>query len=246
MSTLGIDVDGVLADFNRAYIALVVDTARDYMAAPDLPVTMVREVDGRQQTFYVPFSRALDSYPDVFPAIWDYPQKQAGYPIRVMDAVWRRIKKAPSFWSDISPLAGASEACAALEALSTQGHDVYFITARPGVGAKRQTEEWLQRHGMTFPTVILSADKGTALKLLRLDAYVDDRLLNVNDAMRVTRVERMLTRIYLITRPYNLGAPPMTFVDGVPQEPVAAWDTIIDPAVKRVDGVLAALTVEGL
>lgn len=167
---LGIDVDGVLADFNSSYIHRVVAvTKRDLF--PARPFTI---------------------------STWNYPESY-GYTKGEVSTVWESIKRDPQFWRD---LPAYPETRTALHRLSGLGgaHDIYYITSRPGVQAKRQTETWLRDHGLRDrPTVLISSFKGLCARALELDRYVDDRDANVLD-VALTSIP---TRTYLVSRPWN-------------------------------------------
>lgn len=147
---IGIDVDGVLANFVEAYERLVIEESGvDLFGENKWPVV---------------------------PCTWNWPEHY-GYSKDLMDfvngPVWRRIKTSPNFWRLLRPLIGAEELTISSE------HDVYFITDRAGVQVKRQTEAWLREHFWGNSTVLISKFKGEAAKALSLDLYVDDRWDNI-------------------------------------------------------------------
>ena len=76
---LGIDLDGVLADFNSAFIETLA------------------EVTGR----------ALISKGTI-PTVWDYPQFY-GYTAAETSRVWEHIKGAKRWWLELAPLPGAHQ-----------------------------------------------------------------------------------------------------------------------------------------
>lgn len=148
---IGVDVDGVLADFNTPFIEYVV------------AVIGVDRFPAR------PFE----------PTTWDYPE-QYGYSSDDVSRVWETIKGDTKFWRtlpkyettlrDIEALRFQRDVC---------DDDVYFITARPGRLAKWQTERWLACHGFDSPTVLISGDKALCASALALDVYIDDKPENV-------------------------------------------------------------------
>jgi uncharacterized HAD superfamily protein len=157
---IGVDIDGVLADFNTSFIKRVIEvTGRDLF--PTRP-------------FDIP--------------TWNYPEHY-GYTSKEVSAVWDSIKKDAIFWRALFPYSEAKQALAYLGSRQNiYGDEVYFITARPGILAKRQTEEWLVGqiamtgyYGQTMPTVLISSQKGLCAKALDLDLYIDDRMENVLD-----------------------------------------------------------------
>lgn len=175
---IGLDVDGVLADFIPAYQALVVRmTGKDLFKPGD----------------------------DVNPPCWDWPQFR-GYTDTEIKAVWAQIIADPEFWSKLKPLEGCDTLALCFEALSAE-HDLYFITARPGARAKAQSEYWLWANVAGFSnryptTVLISPAKGLCARALKLDAYIDD---NLDNALSVASVSPA-TRTYLLDRNYNQSA----------------------------------------
>jgi len=170
---IGFDVDGVLANFFVPYQNLTL------------------AVDGRN---------LFQPGDDTNPPTWNWPELR-GYSKDVMSEVWRLITASKSFWYNQPPLPGA-DTLALLIADLEHNHDVYYVTARPGATAKRQTEAWLARHigyNDIRPTVLISSNKGYIAKALKLDVYVDDRLDNIVDVERVSPE----TRAYLLDYNYN-------------------------------------------
>lgn len=168
----GFDVDGILADFNAAYIALCIETS------------------GR----------------DLFPArpfdivTWNYPESY-GYTAEEVSRVWEVIKADTTFWFELEPYAGVVKFRKALANLLSNGHDVYFITSRPGENAKTQTEAWLWRHlaMLEWPTVLISSDKGACARALKLTHYIDDRNENLADVVAYSPT----THTYRMQQPWN-------------------------------------------
>lgn len=185
---IGFDIDGVLANFIPAYQDLCIEVAGE-------------------NRFLLGDNRN--------PPCWNWPQFR-GYTEEEVAEVWKRIIASPSFWNGLEPLEGARTLAMVYEDLCRR-HDLYFITARPGARAKAQTEDWLGYYiaGMIGydPTVLISSAKGLCCKALKLDAYIDDNLDNVNDVSDVTaprnetgqRIGAPTTRVYLLDMNYNQG-----------------------------------------
>lgn len=178
MAKLGVDVDGVLADFVAAYDKLIIEMTEEDRFPKD--------VEYRTSWLY---AEAL------------------GYDPKAIDAVWKfGIKKSRDFWATLPLMPDALKEIEKLNELSLSGeHEVTFVTNRFGLSAKLQTELWLNAHGMVFPTVVLAGDKAAASKLLKLDIYIDDKMSNVNDVMAMVRANNLLTRVYLRESPWNAG-----------------------------------------
>lgn len=167
---IGFDVDGVLADFIPAYQRLVVEVAGEDKFLPG---------DDRD------------------PPCWNWPEAR-GYDSGTVAAVWQRIITSRNFWSRLEPLDGAGTLAMVMPHLKRH-HDIYFVTARPGLDAKKQTEGWLALYVGGMPTVLISKHKGAVAAVLGLDAYIDD---NLENCLGVA-AQSPGTRCYLLDRRYN-------------------------------------------
>lgn len=174
---IGIDVDGVLADFNTAFIARCIKvTGRDLFGPKFVPTT------------------------------WNYPES-VGYTREEVSAVWKDITEDRAFWYRIGWYMDVDQE--ALRRLCVdREHDVYFITARPGLQAKLQTELWLAPQIKTFPTVLITSHKGLAARTLDLDFYIDDRYENVLDVASSVVINNgpsagPRVQTFLLDRPWN-------------------------------------------
>src|SRR5712691_9573992 len=110
---IGVDCDGVLADFNTAFIALC------------------KKVTGRNL-----FPEGYEQH------TWNYPEA-LGYTSEEVSAVWASIKANPDFWAMLPVYPEAYDALRYLQNLRFRGDDIYFITNRMGNCPKHQTERWL-------------------------------------------------------------------------------------------------------
>lgn len=149
---LGVDVDGVLADFNSAFIDLIVEVAHRDLFPP--------------RPFDIP--------------VWNYPERY-GYGPEEMSAVWASINGSSSFWQTLPTYPETIAAMRYLRSRVQAGDDVYFVTNRSGATAKIQTERWLRRFEFGSPTVLITSAKGLIAKALKFDVYVDDRVENILD-----------------------------------------------------------------
>lgn len=173
---IGVDLDGVVADFNTAYIELVPKlTGRNLFPAG-----------------YTKDDITTWSYPETF-----------GYTNKEISAVWKWIGQDDEFWFNLKPLEGAEDF---LEKLAYEEmaapHDIYFITSRVGYDVKRQSEEWLVQHGWGggfAPTVLISYEKGLCCKALKINAYIDDKNENCEQVLS----ESPKTLCYMLARPWN-------------------------------------------
>jgi uncharacterized HAD superfamily protein len=169
---LGIDIDGVLADFNTAFYNRLI------------------KVVGRN-----PFPA---NYQPTDPPCWEWPTAM-GYTYEEEMATWADVWDDAYFWQHLNDEQDASETLQQIDKLSViQGHEFYFITNRKGKFVKQQTERWLESRGIYYPTVLISGNKIPIINALKLDAFLDDRLDTVNEAQRcVDEGEILPCRIYL-------------------------------------------------
>lgn len=177
MVRLGIDCDGVLADFAAAYVARYIRiTGRNLFHPGD----------------------AEDA------PCWNW-DLYRGYTKEEQTAVWASIvADKAGFWRSLEPLEGAATLRLCIEDLERR-HDVYFVTSRVGAGAKRESETWLRRHvGIEHPTVLISSKKGMCAAALKLDAYIDD---NYDNAMDVAMARPECKVFLLNKRYNTIGGP---------------------------------------
>lgn len=197
---IGIDVDGVLADFNKSFIERVIDVTGKDLFPPR------------------PFDIPTWHYPQAY----GYTDAEMKYPD---GPVWKTIADDPSFWYQLFPYDGAVEFIARLD---SSVHDLYFITNRPGTTAKSQTENWIEFHNFglqseafSYPTVLVSPAKGLCAKALNLDLYIDD---NTDNCLDVNHTSPN-TRVVMLARPWNTAQPGILRAESLPQ-----FEALIVPA----------------
>lgn len=185
---IGVDVDGVLADFNAHFIERVIQVCGEDKFPP--------------RPFDIP--------------VWDYP-KHYGYTTKQLTAVWEHIEQDLNYWRNLPKYHNTETALLALAQFEHKGNDLYYITSRPGQAAKEQTESWIQRHtrvqtaALPAPTVLLSSRKGAAAYALDLDAYIDDKLENLYDV----HTDTPITTLFLQNRPWNITRETPVYVKRV-------------------------------
>lgn len=158
---IGIDVDGVLADFNSPY--------REHLI----------KLHG-----YDPFPLWN---PDLDPSTFHWTDHY-NYKRDIVEKFWQWLQTpeaAHMFWGTLDPLFDDDEA--ALIDRLMQEHDVYFITKRP-LHLKALTEHWLERHicggfSRRLPTTLVSNHKGHIAAGLQLHAMIDDKPANLKDVL---------------------------------------------------------------
>lgn len=170
---IGVDVDGVLANFIAAY--------------EDLHILVGGDLFGARR------------YPAALPQSWNWVNYPPfNYPGGVTATVWELIKDNPRFWQDLATTP-EFEAFKQWYWAAVGEHDIYFITDRSGIQPRKQTERWFQKNGIPAPVVLVSKHKGLCCHALNLDWYVDDRGENILDVER----DSPNTRAVLIDQPYN-------------------------------------------
>lgn len=160
---IGVDIDGVLADFNTGFVNRII------------------QVTGKD---------LLPTRPFVFPC-WNWPE-HFGYTTEEISRVWDSVKKDRWFWGRLPEYPTTFGDLDMITDARSMGSEVYFVTNRMGVKAKTQTEEWLEAHGYELPTVITAEDKALVARALRLDIYFDDKWENALAVANVGTVESYL------------------------------------------------------
>lgn len=175
MAVIGVDVDGIVANFESGYAPLLT------------------KVSG------IEFPRVNQpGWPDTW--FWD---AAAGVTKEQEAKVWKEmIIPSDDFWFNLPAHIGAAGFLASLNHMQYTEHDVYFITNRPGLTAKGQTEEWLVKFGVTDPTVLISGKKGLCCKALDVTHYIDDKTENCEDVSFTSPS----TQCFMLAKAYNRPA----------------------------------------
>lgn len=147
---VGVDIDGVLADWNNAFRQVLINrTGRVLM---DL---------------------------DFDPPVWNYAEHY-GYTAEETARAYADIHTDSFFWQNLKPLPGAERLAGVLDRLEWEDRiELYFVTARSGVDVKFQTERWLG-HLMGHPrlrstVLICPGDKADVATALRMTHFIDDK-----------------------------------------------------------------------
>ena len=177
---LGFDLDGVLADFTTKYAELLVQmTGRDLLPP-----------DWREQL-------ATNAWPTVW--FWE---RELGYTKDEEGKAWKDhiLKEEHDFWCRLAPLE-SNDTFDRIERLQCEGHDVYFVTTRPGQRAKEQSEVWLMGWGIYNPTVLIAlGSKVPIIQALNLDFYIDDKPETMVELCQAMGYDK---HFYLKDAPYN-------------------------------------------
>lgn len=154
------------------------------------------DVDGVLAEFTLAFTReavklglAKTAWPTPEQLTWDHDFN--------VDKVWAVVDSTPWWWARLGRACSIDE-LALLNKL-TYNHRVVFCTNRKaGIPhVQRQTFEWLNKYGITYPNVVVSDDKGGVAKALKIDFSIDDRVKNVNEIAAVG------CESYVLDYPYN-------------------------------------------
>ncbi len=180
MLRIGIDIDGCLADFTRAFGQMLIKVTGKDMLPPN-----------------------WKNDPD-FPAVWDW-DIAAGYTSDDANKAWARVHENEKFWELLHPLDDTPAVIHQLNDLATAGNDIYYITNRAGRKAKYQTERFLYNLGMLYPTVLLSSKKLPVVYGLDLNCYIDDKPETVQELAEFADAQQTVLRgnIFLKSAPYN-------------------------------------------
>lgn len=115
------------------------------------------------------------------------------------DAIWGYVNDpAHEFWLTLDSLV-SGPTWTRLRDLGRQ-RPVYYVTARTGSSAKRQTEVWLHRRVGEPCSVVATGQKGLFAKAVEATHAVDDHDGNVADLARCCAA-------YLMEQPYNAASP---------------------------------------
>ena len=164
---IGIDCDGVLADFKFAY------TTEMQRLYPDVP-GLVHNT-----------SQMLGWEVTLWPGVTQEMRK----------ATWKFVTNSRDWWLTLAPLANFAERQAIT--LLTQRHDVFIITARrdtKGYPVSHQTWRWLGNHGIHGVSVIVTEQKGLVAHALDLDFFLDDKPSNCEEVNEATNSCKVFLR----------------------------------------------------
>ena len=173
---IGIDMDGVLADFATAFEdverRLFGTASQVAVERPEVAVAQEEEVADEGS-----------------------PRRSPREQRRRRDLIWNAIHSTPDFWTTLKPLdPGAVRRIH--EMMIRHACEVCFITQRPatiGQTVQRQTQRWLHEQGFDMPSVlVISGSRGAAAAALRLNFHVDDSPQNCLDVASDSRARPIL------------------------------------------------------
>ena len=187
---IAFDMDGVLADFSRAFrqveSRLLGPESRGRVGEAgreeEQREAHARRTEQSEQGALLDYDSEIA--PDRGPE-----RRPASSPVesrRRRDLVWQSIRATSDFWATLDPIDG--DAVRRIHQLTLRYKwEVFFITQRPateGATVQRQTQRWLVDQGFDLPSVlVLGGSRGAAAAALRLDYIVDDRAQNCLDVL---------------------------------------------------------------
>lgn len=148
---LGLDVDGVFADFNSCYQELLIE-----MSGRDL------------------FG------PNYIPTTWYYPQT-VGYTQVEEDKVWAFIEQSPAFWQLLPAYPEAYQALNDCLGIADEVYFITSRPGRTAKAQTEYWLRWLSPMIVHPATVLIVSNlesKGFIARGLQLDAFLDDRWEN--------------------------------------------------------------------
>ncbi len=166
MVKLGIDVDGVLADFNKSFMAKVIAvTGRDLFPA---------------RPFAVP--------------TWNYPEHY-GYTRDEVSATWEAIKSSRHFWRELPAYPETQQVLAALVDSGADVYFITArLGLEAKLQTERWLSAMMPWTKPMLPTVLITSHKGLACRTLGLDAYIDDRWENALEVSTTATESFLLAR----------------------------------------------------
>lgn len=170
-----LDIDGVLADFNRDFIAFA----------------------NRMHKVNIPTPNR-----DNWPNEWHYPNRWLTS--KQLKETWDHIENGAfnyQFWRFLPTYEWSRPFLQQLNVLQNEGKvDVWFVTSRPGPDVKRATIDWLTMCGFDNPQVVISFSKGIDVQQIgNVDYAVDDKVENVENIMMLNPD----TKVYIFDQPWN-------------------------------------------
>ena len=134
-------------------------------------------------------------------------EEKRGLPITTGDSwddywakeVWNEIKASPTFWMELTPVPELMANPALWREMNRLNQDIWYVTSRPGIDVRRQTEYWLRSFGIRYPQVILSNHKGEIAKGLNATHSIEDKAGNAV----IIKYLQPKCDSFLIHTPYN-------------------------------------------
>jgi hypothetical protein len=185
MLRIGIDMDGVLADFAAGFRGVEV---RLFGPAEHIDGGQP-EKEEESQTSSEPLGAEQDGEAKDR-AVSERRQRR-----RRRDSIWKTIQSTPNFWETLEPTE-PGVVRRVHDLMLRHRWEVFFITQRPateGDTVQRQTQRWLVTHGFDLPSVlVIGGSRGAAAGALRLNYHIDDNPQNCIDVISHSKAKPIL------------------------------------------------------
>ena len=109
------------------------------------------------------------------------------------EEIWKHVWADPNFWANLDPLD-----VSVMPDINSIRNKV-FVTNRAGINPAQQSELFLTKWGVYYPSVHLAADKVPIMKQLNVVATVDDYVVNCRELK--TAIPSMY--VAMLWTPYN-------------------------------------------
>ncbi|MBI4477322.1 MAG: hypothetical protein HY654_09130 [Acidobacteria bacterium] len=185
---IAFDLDGVLADMDRELLRLASEMFGSKPSG--------RRSSGRREASAPAGApEAGDGAADEVPAADQESELPATLSLRQRRQLWQRVQGTENFWSGLNELEpGEIKRLGAL--VEQREWEVVFLTRRPasaGESTQLQSQRWLHRHGVRFPSVfVVTGSRGKIAAALQLDVVVDDRPENCLDVVTDSNARAIL------------------------------------------------------
>jgi len=183
---IGMDIDGVLANFNETFRQKVI------------------AVTGRN--LFIEDGKEIEFVNGLEPPCWNYVVEAYSYTKEENRACWDSVLQDASFWERLKPLSMAASAISYLKKLRSSGSTIYFPTTRAGVNPHRQTADWLRLSmNFTTPQVLicgLKHGKGGIAAGLHFTHFFDDKPENCYEVREACPD----ASVFLVNARYNTWA----------------------------------------
>ena len=183
---IGCDLDGVLADLNRAFTTVAL---RRY---PQLDLSGITAAD---VTATAPGTEAGDDETPGETSASADDRPELALNRRQLDETWDELCSTEDFWETLEEIEAG--AIARLSSLA-EAHrwEVIFLTSRPRTVGKLvqvQSQRWLERQGFVLPSVyVVHRSRGRIADALALDVLIDDRPESCLDAALESKARPIL------------------------------------------------------
>ena len=159
--------------------------------------TILLDIDGVLADFVLGFRQLANQrygvpvYGTMEQLDWSFPDLT----VEQQNHLWTEIRESKTFWRDLPVL----PTNVLLLEDAVDNHRVYFCTSRLGDSAQYQTAAWLdEKFYITYPTVIVSSEKGRVAAGVGANFALDDKVKHVLQIQ-----QESWAKAFLLDQPYN-------------------------------------------